>query len=157
MFGKLSEDEIEALLSAQQIGRIGCSTNGKTYIIPVGYAYEDDCVYVHTQKGLKMDIMRENPDVCFQVDHTADLANWKSVISWGKFEELTDKLSRQAALKILMNRKIPFQSSRTMDIVPEWPFYDETDVAKGIFFRIRLSEKTGRFEMRNLLPDGSLD
>ena len=33
-------------------------------------------------------MMRENPWVCVEVDHMDNLANWRSVIAWGRFEEL---------------------------------------------------------------------
>ena len=41
-------------------------------------------------EGKKIEMMRKNPEVCFQVDAIADLLNWESVICWGKFEEIVD-------------------------------------------------------------------
>jgi uncharacterized protein len=38
-------------------------------------------------------------------------------------------------------------SSETMHLTPEWPFAPKKDERiNGIFFRIALAEKTGRFE-----------
>jgi hypothetical protein len=154
MFGHLSNAEIDGLLGSNTVGRIGCHAGDRTYIVPIGYAFEDGCVYAHAQEGLKVMMMRENPQVCFQVDDTATLTDWKSVIAWGKFEELKHEADRKHALKVLMRRKIPFQSSATMSIVPNWPFFEETDHVPGIFFRIELLKKTGRFERRDF-PDKS--
>ncbi len=91
--------------------------------------------------------MRKNPKVCFQVDDTRDLSNWQSVICWGEFEELKNEVDRKKALELLNNRVIPYVSSQTMHITPEWPFSPEkNELIDGIFFRIHITEKTGRFE-----------
>ena len=80
--------EIEQLLQQQLVGRIGCHVDGLTYVVPVSYAYEGNYIYCHALEGMKINMMRKNPDVCFEVDNTKNLANWQSVIAWGSFEEL---------------------------------------------------------------------
>lgn len=90
MLGELDGLQIEDLLMSLPVGRIGCHAEGITYIVPINYVYENDTIYAHSKKGMKMDIMRKNPDVCFQVDAIDDLLNWESVIAWGKFEEIID-------------------------------------------------------------------
>lgn len=147
MFGKLSQEEIEQLIRRQVVGRIGCHAKGLTYVVPVSYAYDDNCIYAHSLKGLKIDLMHQNPKVCFQVDDTRDLTNWQSVVCWGEFEELTTPAQKKEALEKLNKRVLPLLSSETMHITPEWPFSgNDNDKVGGIFFRIRLTEKTGRFE-----------
>jgi nitroimidazol reductase NimA-like FMN-containing flavoprotein (pyridoxamine 5'-phosphate oxidase superfamily) len=39
MIGDLNFKEVEEVLKDQLIGRIGCHSNGVTYIVPVSYAY----------------------------------------------------------------------------------------------------------------------
>jgi uncharacterized protein len=147
MLGELNELEIEEVLTDQVIGRIGCSCDGRTYVVPISYTYSDEAIYALTFDGMKMDIMRKNPMVCFQVDIMKDMANWKSVVAWGRFEELKDKEERKRALEILVNRSLPLVSSVTTHLAPTWPFLDkEIDHIQGIVFRIQLEEKTGRFE-----------
>ena len=76
-----------------------------------------------------------------------DMANWKSVISWGQFEEVAEKTERNKALQVLVDRILPLISSQTTHLSPQWPFpVDNFEKIKGIIFRIRLKEKTGRFE-----------
>jgi nitroimidazol reductase NimA-like FMN-containing flavoprotein (pyridoxamine 5'-phosphate oxidase superfamily) len=147
MFGKLKIDEIEKLINNQSIGRIGCHADGTTYVVPVSYAYDGTYIYGYTLEGMKINMMRKNPKVCFEVDNTKNLANWQSVIGWGEFEELNEGEERYKALQKLNERVLPFISSETMHITPQWPFPAEniTDI-KGIVYRIRLIEKTGRFE-----------
>ncbi|GAO40998.1 pyridoxamine 5'-phosphate oxidase family protein [Flavihumibacter petaseus] len=147
MIGKLTSAEIEQVLSQQVIGRIGCHAKGKTYVVPISYAYDGDFIYGHTQEGLKIDMMRDNPSVCFETDCFDDMANWKSVIAWGLFEEIRDAGDREHALNQLLQRNLPMISSETTHITPNWPFVPENrNEIGGIVYRIWLREKTGRYE-----------
>lgn len=147
MLGKLNPDDVETLVKQQLVGRIGCHAKDVTYVVPISYAYDGAYIYGHTLEGMKVDMMRKNPKVCFQVDDTTDLANWQSAVLWGEFEELAEGPDRILALHKLTERRLPLISSETMHLTSQWPFRDE-DVSKisGIVFRILVTEKTGRFE-----------
>jgi uncharacterized protein len=147
MFGKLTTSEIEEVLRQEIVGRLGCHANGITYVVPVSYAYDGNYLYGRSMEGMKIDFMRKNPSICFQVDHMHNAANWKSVILWGTFEELTDPKLRNKGLQKLIERKLPLVSSATMHLSSFWPFPEQelADI-KGIVFRIMVKEKTGRFE-----------
>ena len=79
MLGTLSSAEIEDLLRAEVVARLGCHAEGRTYVVPVTYAYDADAVLVQSADGLKVRMMRQNPLVCVEVDHVDNLANWRSV------------------------------------------------------------------------------
>ncbi|MDP4151424.1 MAG: pyridoxamine 5'-phosphate oxidase family protein [Bacteroidota bacterium] len=147
MMGQLNTSEMEELLAGQVVGRIGCHYDGKTYVVPISYAYDGQYIYCHAQPGMKVDMMRKNPKICFEVDQMRNMANWQSVISWGEFEELTDKALRNEALQKLAGRILPLVASETVKLSPDWPFATN-DLAKvgGVVFRVRLEGKTGRFE-----------
>ncbi|HEX2628448.1 MAG TPA: pyridoxamine 5'-phosphate oxidase family protein [Chitinophagaceae bacterium] len=147
MFGKMSDEEMDILLKKQFVGHIGCHANGTTYIVPISYVYDAPYVYAHSFKGMKIDIMRQNPKVCFQVDNTRNLANWESVVCQGEFEEINEKDDRRSALRKLNSRALPVINSQTMHLGDDWPFdIEAAEEVDGIFFRIKLIEKTGRFE-----------
>lgn len=147
MFQNLNEEQIESVISENIVCRLGCHADDKTYVVPVSYAYDGKYIYVRTFEGLKISMMRKNPNICFQVDTFEDMADWKSVIAWGTFEELTGEEERNEGLRILVSRILPGVSSETMKLSPVWPFPPE-DYTKieGIVFRIRLIKKTGRCE-----------
>ena len=148
MLGTLQQEQIEELLRTQFIGRIGCCTDGEPYITPISYAYDGTHIYCHTDEGKKTTILRKNPKVCFEVDEMKDMANWKSVVVQGTFEELKDRKERNAAMQTLLNRYLPVISSITTHLGEHWPFHPEdTTEIKGIVFRIIIKEKTGRFEL----------
>ncbi len=153
MVAKLNPKQIDEVLEHQVLGRLGCHSRGKTYIVPVNYAYNSGYIYGCSKKGMKIRIMRQNPAVCFQVDELKDIANWRSVIVWGKFEELKKKKERNKALQILMNHPSSLISSVLTHDSPYWPFsIDEAGSIKGIFYRILIKEKTGRCEQNKHAP-----
>src|SRR6185295_10307374 len=160
MIGKLTSEEIEELLHQQFIGHLGCQDKDTVYVVPVSYAYEEGKIYCHSFEGQKVEMMRNNPKVCFQVDEIKDRANWKSVITWGNFEEIDDEIERRKALHILSARRLPISSSITTHLGETWPFTDEgANVLKGIdglFFRILLKEKTGEYECSSVSPQPTL-
>ena len=154
MIGKLNTTQIEEVLNHQFIGRIGCHAAGITYVVPISYAYKDGCIYGRTIEGMKVAMMRKNPNICFEVDQMKDMANWKSVIAWGRFEELTEQKERDSALQCLIDRILPLISSETTHLTPEWPFpMNDISRIEGIVFRIRLIKKTGRFESNEVIAE----
>lgn len=149
MIGKLTNEQIEKILRASLIGRIGCHSDGRTYVVPISYAYDGDYIYAHTEEGMKLQMMRSNPNVCFEVDDIHDLSHWSSVIAWGYFQELPGGEEKTRALRVLVNRHLPMVTSATTQLGDNWPFIpNDLDSIPGIVFRIRLLEKTGRFEAR---------
>jgi len=146
MFGNLDNKEIDDLIRSQMVVRIGCHADGITYIIPISYAYEEPYFYCRVTKGQKLDMLRKNPEVCLQLDDTRNLSNWKSVICWGRFEELKADEDKQKAISLLSTRVLPILSSETMHLSPEWPFSGDPQNVPGILFRIKVDKRTGRFE-----------
>jgi nitroimidazol reductase NimA-like FMN-containing flavoprotein (pyridoxamine 5'-phosphate oxidase superfamily) len=147
MFGKLNSTEIESLLHGQLIGRIGCHSLNTTYIVPISYAYDGEFIYAITHEGMKINIMRQNLQVCFEVENMTNLANWQTAICWGQFEELKDGSERREGLHILYNQPLPMITSDTTRLSSSWPFAPANiDKIIGVVFRIRLTRKSGKFE-----------
>src|SRR4029078_4045231 len=143
MFGSLNERGIEHVLKHQLVGRIGCHTHNKTYVVPICYAYEKNCIYGRTFEGMKVNMMRENPKVCFQIENLEGMGKWQSVICWGELEELTDNIKRNKAIDILQNRISPIIGNKNLRVSRHWPFSQGSENSEGIIFCIHISEKTG--------------
>ncbi|BAU54014.1 pyridoxamine 5'-phosphate oxidase family protein [Mucilaginibacter gotjawali] len=148
MLGKLNEKQIEDLLKKQVTGRLGCHADGITYVVPINYFYRDPYIFAHSAKGRKIDMMRKNPKVCFQVDDIQSVFKWQSVIAWGKYEEITDFDEKQQAMQGLIHRIMPL-----VDKPAEHPHHaiaekeSEIDTKiEVIVYKITLSKKSGRFE-----------
>lgn len=149
MLGDLTTGQIESVLHNLIVGRIGCHADGLTYVVPVTYAYDGHYVYGHTDEGLKIDLMRKNPNICFQVDSMENMGNWRSVIAWGEFEELKKLEERERGMRILMDRTLPFLTGETtIHHAMTDGHRKATKAMQGIVYRIKLTKKTGRFEKR---------
>ena len=147
MLGEMKSQDIDKLIREQVIARLGCYSDGKVYVVPVSYAYDGAYFYLISKDGMKIEMMRKNPSVCLQIDEMKNISNWQSVVLWGEFEELTDLKDRNYALRQLMNRITPMYSNERFRITPDWPFHnDEPETVPGVVYRIRISERSGRFE-----------
>jgi nitroimidazol reductase NimA-like FMN-containing flavoprotein (pyridoxamine 5'-phosphate oxidase superfamily) len=147
MIGFMNKTQIDNLLRSEVIGRIGCAAEGKVYVVPITFVYDGTCILAHTALGLKVDMMRSNPKVCFEVDHVYNMANWQSVIVWGTYEELKGK-EEEDALQQIINRIHPLITSETS--VPrhglERPHAPVNPHIQLVVFKINITEATGKFE-----------
>jgi uncharacterized protein len=148
MLGVLTLEQIEHLLHCEIVGRIGCHAEGRTYVVPVNYAYDGEFLYGHAAEGMKLRMLRANPEVCFQVDRRTSLSDWQSVIAWGTFEELQGGDATRA-MDLLLDRLLPLQASEGSVSSRETArrtLAADTPVERLTIYRIRLHERTGRFE-----------
>jgi uncharacterized protein len=148
MLGELTDTQIDHVLQSQMIGRIGCSNEGRMYVVPVTYVYQDGYIYVHSKEGKKVKMMRKHPKVCFEVDVIENMTNWRSVIVWGIYEELKGEAEQHAGLKIMMDRLAPLLTSETVRPHHGYPHPPEVveKEFKAVAYRVKIIEKTGRFE-----------
>lgn len=138
MIGKMNDNQIVNILQSQVIGRLACYADKKLYLIPITYAYKDGFIYCQSKDGLKVELMRKDPRVCFEVDQIENMRSWRSVILWGEYERLTNEKEQLHARKILMDRIEPISTGETVvpRIIQDYPEA----------FRIKIKEQTGRFE-----------
>ena len=86
----MSQQECKELLKRVSIGRLGCSLDDQPYVVPVGFSYEPDYIYIFSTLGKKIKWMRKNPKVCLQADEIGNRSNWLSVIVTGTYLELRE-------------------------------------------------------------------
>jgi nitroimidazol reductase NimA-like FMN-containing flavoprotein (pyridoxamine 5'-phosphate oxidase superfamily) len=141
MIVELTKSEIDDLMRRQSVGRIGCHADGLTYVVPVIYVWHDDCVYVQSIEGQKIRMMRENAEVCFEVDEHEPGSGWASVIIQGVYEELEGSRAQEALM--LLVRRFMRRSSGDGDPPPT-----RGEGRKPVAFRIRSVEITGRKVVR---------
>lgn len=152
MLGALTKNQIEHVLRSQVIGRIGCCAGNDMLIVPVTYVYHKGYIYAHSKEGLKVQMMRKNPKVCFQVDAMENMANWRSVIAWGNFEEIKNPREQMSGMKIMTDRFIPFMTSET--VRPSHGLSHPPKVLekgfKAVVYRIKVNKSTGRYEKTSM-------
>ena len=151
MIGTLNHAQIDLVLGSQLVGRIGFRSGGKIFIMPVAYAYEDGIIYAHSKEGTKIKYMRKTPAVCFEVDAIDDLSNWRSVMVWGTFEELIKPAERQRAMKLILDKLSPYNTSQaTRDLSDVMAPQIVEKPTQTVVYRIKAAEKSGRFEKSDL-------
>jgi nitroimidazol reductase NimA-like FMN-containing flavoprotein (pyridoxamine 5'-phosphate oxidase superfamily) len=136
MISKLSEEEALSLLRDKRIARLGCVAGNEPYVVPLNYIFNDRSVLSHSLPGRKLTAMRENPRVCVQVDEIKDLCSWKSVIAYGRYEEIIEPAERERALIRLLSsfpKLTPVESLSAEDAAAPAP----------VVFRIRVDSITG--------------
>ena len=103
---------MERLLKETLVGRLGLSCDGEVYVVPLNQCYVSGRLIFHCAfEGRKLDMMRGNPKVCFEVDrwtaepkarggrdHEVCDAGYESVICWGSAREVTDLAERVRVL-----------------------------------------------------------
>lgn len=108
-------NEIERLLHQPSVCRIAMVDREVPYIIPVNFAVESGVLYIHSAKtGKKVEILRRNPSVCFEMDIPGDLVEgeracqwgmkYMSLIGFGKAMFLESGVEKKKALDILMKK-----------------------------------------------------
>ncbi len=105
-------DELECLdlLTRVQRGNLACAKENQPYVVPFFFAYQKGYIHSFSTVGQKIDWMRVNPLVCVEADEVASPQEWRSVIVFGRYEELPDspewKAKREFVHELLQQRRI---------------------------------------------------
>ena len=104
---------IRSIMEEAQVCRIGLSDDGMPYVVPMNFGLGENCLYLHcAAEGRKLDILRRNNRVCFEMDILRELyrhgpgcgcsARFDSVIGFGRAILVEDPDEKRAALDRLM-------------------------------------------------------
>lgn len=104
MFVRLTEDESLSLLERAKVARLGCIVDGGPYVVPINCYFADGCIYSHSLPGQKISALRENPKACLQFDEVESDLEWRSVLAFGNYEEISNPVERSDILNKLLQR-----------------------------------------------------
>jgi nitroimidazol reductase NimA-like FMN-containing flavoprotein (pyridoxamine 5'-phosphate oxidase superfamily) len=105
--------EIESILHKALVCRIGLANGNEPYIVPVCFGYLPGRIYLHSSmSGKKIQMIEQNPKVCFEVDEChAIIVNeapcawgmrYRSVIGFGKASFITDDNEKKHGLNCIL-------------------------------------------------------
>ena len=134
----LDRKSIDELLLKVGNGALGTGdSEGNPYVVPMGFNYVEGAIYMFYDfdRGEKLENMRRNPNVCFEVTYVEPpnsvlrserSRKLSSVIVRGKAEEVVDETEKikvwgEASLK------------RMREVRP-----------KGVYYKIKLEKITGK-------------
>ena len=130
------------LLRRAWLGHLACCHEGRPYVVPVGYAYQDHHLYCCATEGQKIAWMRSNPTVCVEIEEIVNRQEWETVVLYGTFEELPDRPDTLDAR---------IETYERLARAPGWwqPAFSPTLRSDGerpvrpLFFRIVINEMVG--------------
>lgn len=110
-------DAIRHILDTAKVVHLGMALDNMPYVVPMnyGYVWEDEklTLYLHgARRGRKLDILRENPNVFFEMP--CDLQPFENTVAckygmaysclmgWGKAVIVEDIAEKQRSLELLM-------------------------------------------------------
>jgi nitroimidazol reductase NimA-like FMN-containing flavoprotein (pyridoxamine 5'-phosphate oxidase superfamily) len=87
--------KVRAIMEEAQVCRLGMCDTGVPYIVPMNFGLGENCLYFHcAPEGKKIDILRDNNRVCFEMDLLREVkrgakacdfsARYESVIGFGR-------------------------------------------------------------------------
>ena len=80
----ISKEDSQEILREGFYGRLATAVDGKPYIVPVNYAYVAEKIFIHCNiKGRKLDNIRSNPNVCFEVSEPHKLYKDRKPCNFG--------------------------------------------------------------------------
>jgi uncharacterized protein len=130
MLTRFSETEALSLLSQESFGHLGCVTREGPYVVPINYIFHDGNIYIHSVKGAKIEALRQNPNVCLQVDKRESEYSWRSAIAFGQYEEITNPDERYWFMRRIL--------VRFPHLTPVESIASEEEQGNIVIFRIRI-------------------
>ena len=117
------KSEIEQIISKAIVCRVAVSDENEPYIIPMCFGFKDGILFFHSAKeGKKIEILKKNNKVCFEMDIDTELVEgekgcdwgikYSSVVGFGKAAFVEDIQEKRNALHLLLehysNKKYEF-------------------------------------------------
>lgn len=142
---------LEEILLGAIICRVAMMDGELPYIVPFNYGYKDGCLYIHSApEGKKIDLLRKENRVCFEVEDTIGITkgelacswttSYRSVIGYGTVEILSDEESKQQGLEIIM----------AQHGAPELTYFEPRNMDRMVILKLTITSLTGK-QSKNLV------
>jgi nitroimidazol reductase NimA-like FMN-containing flavoprotein (pyridoxamine 5'-phosphate oxidase superfamily) len=75
---------IEEIIACAEVCRIAMCDGNVPYLVPVNFGYRDRAIFIHSPlEGRKIDILKKNNRVCFEVEADVEILKGKAACDWG--------------------------------------------------------------------------
>lgn len=128
------------LLEKNKFAHLACHSGEEIYLVPISYYFAKGYLYSHSRPGHKIDLMRRNPNVCIQVEEVEDFFHWKSVVAWGRFEELKGDEATLAMRQLI--QKFAGDEKRRSELEIDFA----AQLESAVIYRVKIERITGRYE-----------
>lgn len=75
---------IQEIIREADVCRIALIDGNEPYVVPMNFGYKDNILYLHSaSEGRKIEILKQNNHICFQMDIKTELVASESPCKWG--------------------------------------------------------------------------
>ena len=155
--GHHDKPTIYDILDASFICHVGYSQDGYVSVIPIAYLREGDNLYLHGSTANRMlRALRDGAEGCISVTHLDGIVlarsafhhsvNYRSVVIFGKAEEIVDKPEKDRLLQTFVDFVIP---GRNADVRPP----NEQEILRTMVLKVPLDEASAKVRVGNPIDD----
>jgi nitroimidazol reductase NimA-like FMN-containing flavoprotein (pyridoxamine 5'-phosphate oxidase superfamily) len=143
-------EELRGIINRCKVCRLAMAENNRPYVVPLNFGYEykngELVLYFHGAKaGKKIDILKTNPEVCFEMDgghrllesqeaHNYSFA-YESIIGFGEVIFVEEDEKKAYGLNLLMKH----QTGQDRDFV-----FDEPHLRAVAVYQVKARSFTGK-------------
>lgn len=135
---------IEDIILRSTVCKLAMCDSHQPYIVPLCFGLKDNTLYFHSApKGKKIDILKKNPNVCFEFDIFTQVIksakackwgmNYRSVIGYGKASFVTDDDLKRQAFDVIMKQYADGSF-----------FYEEALLTSTVVIKVEIESMTGK-------------
>ncbi len=144
----MAEADCLRLLAAERVGRLAMSDQqGQPYLVPLNHVLLGETIFFHSAKvGQKLEILQENPRVCYEVDRMLGIQSGPSACEYGAFFESaiafgTAYFVSDAAEKVrILNQLTAHHAAADAEFAP----VTEKSAERVVVVGIRIDRLTGK-------------
>ena len=140
--------EMNEIIRGASFCHLAMSHNDIPYVVPMNFGFHDQCIYLHSaNEGLKIDILKNNPQVCIEIVQYAQLVKssdackysmkYRSVLIYGKAEFLSDRFEKKNAFGFIVKH---YDKNIKADEVK----YSSAILDKLMIIKVRIEQMTGK-------------
>jgi len=107
--------QMDTIIAKAQVCRLAMCDGDRPYVVPLCFGRDGDALYMHcAPKGRKLDVLRRNPKVCFEIAVDTEIVEapqackwsfrYRSVIGDGTATIIDDLEGKRKALAVIMNQ-----------------------------------------------------
>jgi nitroimidazol reductase NimA-like FMN-containing flavoprotein (pyridoxamine 5'-phosphate oxidase superfamily) len=136
---------LRQILSRAVVCRVAMVDGDRPYVVPLSFVVDGEALFVHSAAhGRKLDVLRRNPAVCFEVDEGAEAVphreacsvgmRFRSVLGNGRATFVDAPAEKVRVLKLFAAKYAPKADARLPD----------HEVEKTIVIRLSIETLTGK-------------
>ncbi|KUK85591.1 MAG: Putative flavin-nucleotide-binding protein [candidate division TA06 bacterium 34_109] len=140
--------EIRKIIKDAIYCNVAMCQNNTPYLVPMNFGFQEDFIYLHSvNEGWKIDILKENPQVCIEIVQDVQFIKslnicrssmkYNSVLIFGKAEFILDQIEKKKALGFIV-------SKYNKNIAEDELKFSDYDLGRLTVLKVKMEKVTGK-------------